>query len=47
MEETPKTYDEEISLRDLILKMRSFAQEVLRHWQIPAFVLPLLSLPGI
>lgn len=36
MEEKSIPYTEEISLRDLILKMRSLIQEVFRHWQIPA-----------
>jgi hypothetical protein len=37
MEEKHTAYDEEISLRDLIFKLRSFAQEVIRYWRIPAF----------
>ncbi len=37
MERTQKTYDDEISLRDLILKIKSFIGEVLRYWHIPAF----------
>jgi hypothetical protein len=36
MEEKQITHDEEISLRDLILKLKSFTQEVIRHWTIPA-----------
>ena len=41
MEETPKTYNEEISLRDLILKGRSFIQEIVRHWRILALCIVL------
>ena len=41
MEEIPKTYNEEISLRDLILKGRSFVQEILHHWRIPAVCIAL------
>jgi len=37
MEEKHTVYDEEISLRDLIFKLKSFMQEVLRYWRIPAF----------
>ncbi|MBL0006763.1 MAG: hypothetical protein IPP25_06105 [Saprospiraceae bacterium] len=36
MEEKESTYNDEISLRDLILKIRSFIQEVIRYWNIPA-----------
>lgn len=30
------TYNDEISLRDLILKISSFIREVIRYWYIPA-----------
>lgn len=36
MEEKESTYNDEISLRDLILKIRSFIREVIRYWYIPA-----------
>lgn len=36
MEEKESTYNDEISLRDLILKLRSFILEVIRYWYIPA-----------
>lgn len=36
MEEKESTYNDEISLRDLILKIRSFIEEVIRYWYIPA-----------
>lgn len=36
MEEKESTYNDEISLRDLILKIRSFIWEVIRYWYIPA-----------
>lgn len=41
MEEKSVPYTEEISLRDLILKMRSLIQEVIRTWQIPALCIAL------
>ncbi len=36
MAENESTYNDEISLRDLILKIRSFIREVIRFWYIPA-----------
>jgi len=36
MEEKQSTYNEEISLRDLVLKIKSFTREVRLHWYIPA-----------
>jgi hypothetical protein len=36
MDEKNNQFDDEISLRDLILKLKSFALEVIRHWRIPA-----------
>jgi hypothetical protein len=36
MEEKESKYNDEISLRDLILKGRSFIQEIIRYWYIPA-----------
>jgi hypothetical protein len=35
MEEKQSVYEDEISLRDLILKMGSFVREVIRYWYIP------------
>jgi hypothetical protein len=37
MEEKHSAHDEEISLRDLILKLNAFTREVFRYWRIPAF----------
>lgn len=37
MEEKQTTYDDEISLRDLILKLKSFVQELFLNWKILAF----------
>lgn len=36
MEEKQSTYNDEISLRDLVLKITSFIREVRLHWYIPA-----------
>ncbi len=36
MEDKNTTYNDEISLRDLIMKLKSFVLEVLRFWHIPA-----------
>lgn len=36
MDEKSNPQGDEISLRDLILKLRSFWDEILRHWKIPA-----------
>lgn len=36
MEDQHTPYNDEISLRDLLLKMSSFVHEILRQWRIPA-----------
>ena len=36
MEETGTQHNDEISLRDLILKVRLFAREIMRSWKVPA-----------
>ena len=36
MEEKEPTYNDEISLRDLVLKIKSFIREIFRYWKIPA-----------
>ncbi len=36
MEDQHTNYNDEISLRDLLLKMSSFVHEILRQWRIPA-----------
>lgn len=41
MTENQTTYDDEISLRELILKLRYFISEVFRHWYIPAVCIAL------
>lgn len=42
MEGKESTYNDEISLRDLILKIRSFIREVIRYWYIPAICILLV-----
>ena len=42
MEEKQPTYNDEISLRDLVLKIRSFTKEVRQYWYIPAFCIALV-----
>ena len=41
MEEKQPTYNDEISFRDLVLKIKSFIREIFRHWQIPAVCIAL------
>src|SRR6187551_3472523 len=36
MEEKQPTYNDEISFRDLVLKIKSFIREIFKHWTIPA-----------
>lgn len=43
MDEKQNHYDDEISLRDLILKLKSFAGEVLQNWRILALCIILVS----
>ncbi|HEY3385240.1 MAG TPA: hypothetical protein VGK46_01945 [Saprospiraceae bacterium] len=41
MDEKHNQYNDEISLRDLIFKLKSFVAEVWRYWQIPALCIVL------
>ena len=42
MDEKQNQYDDEISLRDLIFKLKSFVAEVWRYWHIPALCIVLV-----